>query len=249
MKHLLVVLIFIGSISVPAHAGMFDAFADVISFGHVGRERDRTRAEMHRIQALEKLLEEERRKAEKIESLMQQNAIHSADLAANIKVLEGLDMLTDLIKSLEGFALQVYTLLLETNVEKELFTKLIVLQQQQLIDFLNSYKKGDPNNQGIQAVEQLILNFNQQVHEFPTEDLNKDTVDQLIFESMNNTSLVVEVLRETKTLVQQRIEKQKAEIAENNRRKATLKKNSKHKPAPRFEDLGRRLSTGTYIYF
>lgn len=230
MKYLLPLIIFFGIQSTYAHAdNLLETFGNIFSFGETGRKRDQLNAEFNLRMELQKQLEAERIRAKKIESLLEKNAIIGADLKANEQILIGLDLLTELMNSQKTFMLQVFAILLESNQEMEIFRKLVVLQQLQFFEFIKLYKKGDPNNKGILSAEQMLLNFTQQLSDFPVEELDKSIVGEMISESMNNMNILIEVLDETKTLVKQRISHQKSEIAEINRRKEALKKKSKPK--------------------
>lgn len=209
-----------------------DGVADLLSFGHCGRERDKARAAEARAVALEKLRSADKIKQQKARSLTARLATLKADNLADRDVLTKLVSLAKLLNNQEATTFEMITLLIGTNAELSTIVDLIHKQQVDLATFVGDYLAIDAENAILQGVKIKMDLHNEQIGSFPLTDWTEEGVEELLKQAINNSHELVVGLGETSLIVEQSIVQQTKQIEITEADLDTLLKEPKPKAKP-----------------
>lgn len=206
-----------------SHAGFFDAVTDIASFGQVGRERDRTRAEMQLLIELEKQLAAERERKARMDVIFKENAILQGNINALKEIQTGLSLMSALTESHRSMMTNIFLILKKYNVEAEAFRDLIVLQQQELLEYLEKVKTVDKETSYVSITQKIELHVDQ-IEQFPGGELTSEAIDQMIIDAFASISTFEELIKKSKNIVEARIKSVQKQIDSNKDRHNNLSK-------------------------
>ena len=191
-----------------------DGLADVITLGHLGRERDRARAAEARAVAAEKALGAERLKNAKVLQVKERLATAKANLNGSIQLLGYLNATNGFIVNVGRSYELALTELIKSNASFESILSLAFQQQDDLGNFIEEYLKLEPNSKELIAVKIKIDSYREQMEDTPIQALTEDDVEKIILKTMVNVREAINALGMGVKLVNANISRDEKTIAQ-----------------------------------